>query len=91
MPFRVINGIPYNASLYDESIYYASGLISGSNITLPNSETYTDGAAKDLIIIINDRVVEAVRDFTVPAGDTKTYITTAYNLPNDTVVRFIKR
>jgi len=91
MTLKVVNGIPKIIALYDESIYYASGLDSGSVITLPNSEVYEDGSARDLIIIINDQVAEVVRNFTVPAGATKTYITTVYDLPNDSVVRFIKK
>jgi len=87
---RLVNGIP-TFTPYDESIYYASGLSSGSDITLPNSESYKDAAAKDLLIVINEKVVEAVRDFSVPAGATKTYITTSYDLPNHSVVRFIKQ
>ena len=91
MTVKVVNGIPYIMPLYDESIYYASGLSSGSVITLPNSGTYKDSGAKDLLVIINDRVVESVRDFTVPVGAVKTSITSIYDLPIDTVVRFIKR
>ena len=93
MSVNYVNGIPYLGvvSPYDESIYYSSGLSSGSNITLPNSGSYGDDGAKDMFVIVNDRIVEAVRDFTVPSGPSKTYITTIYDLPTDSVVRFIKK
>ena len=90
MPWKLVNGFTRWVDPYDESIVYASGLSSGSNITLPNSETYSDDAAKDLVVIFNDRVVEVTRDFTVVGSGDKTQIQTVYDLPNDTVVRFRK-
>lgn len=90
MPLKVINGFPQFVSPYDKSIYYSAGLVSGSNITLPEGEEYKKDDASDLFIIFNEKIVENIRDFVVPAGATKTYITTEYNLPADTVVRFKK-
>lgn len=94
---RLINGLPVmqdeaaSASPYDESIYYSSGLTASTNITLPNSGSFSDASAKDLLVIVNDRVVEVTRDFNVVgAGPTYTQISFVYNLTNDTVVRFRK-
>lgn len=94
---RLTNGIPVmqdEASTlpsYDESIYYASGLTSGTNITLPNSGSFSDASAKDILVIVNDRIVEVTRDFSVVgAGPTYTQISFNYNLSNDSVVRFRK-
>lgn len=79
------------ASAYDESIYYSSGLSTGTDVTLPNSGYFTDASAKDIFIIVNDRVVEVTRDFTVlGAGPNYTQIEFLYDLPNDSVVRFKK-
>jgi hypothetical protein len=92
---RLINGLPVmqdEASTlpsYDESIYYSSGLVANTNITLPNSGSFSSASAKDLLVILNDRVVESGRDFdVVGAGPTYTQIKFIYNLSNDSVVRF---
>lgn len=94
---RLINGLPVmqdeaaSAPSYDESIYYSSGLTASTAITLPNSGTFSDAAAKDLLVILNDRVAEVTRDFNViGAGPTYTQISFIYNLSNDSVVRFRK-
>lgn len=94
---RLVNGLPImleesaTQPVYDESIYYASGLAATTPITLPNGGTYTDASAKDLLVILNDRVVEVVRDFTVVgSGPTFTQIQFNYALNNDSVVRFRK-
>jgi hypothetical protein len=94
---RLINGLPVmqdeaaGAAAYDESIYYASGLAANTNITLPNSGSYGDSSAKDLLVILNDRVVEVTRDFdVVGAGPTFTQIKFIYDLNDDSVVRFRK-
>lgn len=94
---RLINGLPVmqdEASTlppYDESIYYNSGLAANTNITLPNSGSFTDNAAKDLLVILNDRVVEVTRDFdVVGSGPTYTQIKFIYDLTSDSVVRFKK-
>jgi len=90
MPYNVVNGILQYVTPYDESLYYSSGLTAGSNITLPNSGSYLDSDAKDLIVIFNDRIVEVIRDFTVVGSGEKTQIQNSYDLPDDTVVRFRK-
>lgn len=94
---RLVNGIPrmqdeaVGGSAYDESIYYSSGLTANTNITLPNSGSFSDSMAKDILVIINDRVAEVTRDFTVVgAGPTYTQIKFIYALSNDSVVRFRK-
>ena len=94
---RLINGLPVmqdeSSTLpsYDESIYYSSGLTANTNITLPNSGSFTDASAKDLLVILNDRVAEVTRDFdVVGAGPTYTQIKFIYALNNDSVVRFKK-
>lgn len=94
---RLINGLPVmqdetaGGAAYDESIYYVSGLTANTNITLPNSGTYTDPSAKDLVVILNDRVVEVTRDFdVVGAGPSYTQIKFIYNLSTNSVVRFRK-
>lgn len=94
---QLVNGLPVMmdeaaaASPYDESIYYSSGLTANTAITLPNSGSYADSSAKDLMVILNDRVVEVTRDFTVVgAGPTYTQIQFIYDLTNDSVVRFKK-
>ena len=74
---------------YDESIYYSSGLVANTNITLPNSGSFSSASAKDLLVILNDRVIESGRDFdVVGAGPTFTQIKFVYDLSNDSVVRF---
>ena len=92
---RLTNGLPImqdEASTlpsYDESIYYSSGLVANTNITLPNSGSFSSASAKDLLVILNDRVIESGRDFdVVGAGPTFTQIKFVYDLSNDSVVRF---
>jgi len=86
---KLINGLPTAVAAYDESIYYVSGLTANTNITLPNSGSFTDASAKDIMVIINDRVAEVTRDFdVVGAGPTYTQIKFIYDLPNDSVARF---
>lgn len=76
---------------YDESIYYSSGLSANTNITLPNSGSFSDASAKDLLVILNDRVVEVTRDFdVVGSGPSYTQIKFIYDLSNNSVVRFRK-
>lgn len=94
---QLVNGLPIMmdeaaaGTPYDESIYYSSGLVANTNITLPNSGSFSDSAAKDLLVILNDRVMEVTRDFdVVGAGPTYTQIKFIYNLSNDSVVRFRK-
>lgn len=94
---RLINGLPVmqdeaaSVPSYDESIYYNSGLAANTPITLPNSGEFASNLAKDILIVLNDRVVEVTRDFTViGAGPTYTQIEFIYALPNDAVVRFKK-
>lgn len=89
MAVKLINGLPVQLAAYDESIYYSSGLTANTNITLPNSGSYTHASAKDLLVVVNDRVAEVTRDFdVVGAGPTYTQLKFIYNLPNDSVVRF---
>ena len=91
---QLVNGLPTSVNVaigavYDESIYYSSGLASGTDITLPNSGSFADPDAKDLIVILNNRVVEVGRDFTVlGAGPSYTQIEFIYDLPDDAVLRF---
>ena len=88
---RLINGLPVMqaGTPYDESIYYISGLAANTNITLPNSGSFTDSEAKDLLVILNDRLVEVTLDFdVVGAGPTFTQIKFIYDLTNDSRVRF---
>jgi len=94
---KLVNGIPRMVEVgagdpaYDESLYYNSGLAANTNITLPNSGSFSDASAKDLLVILNATVVEVTRDFeVVGAGPTYTQIKFIYDLPNDSVVRFKK-
>lgn len=94
---KLVNGIPVMTDLpgisdpYDESIYYAAGLAANTNITLPNSGDFADSSSKDILIILNDRVVEVTRDFdVVGAGPTYTQIKFIYDLTTNAVVRFKK-
>jgi len=81
--------IPGSADPYDESIYYDSGLAATTNITLPNSGSFSDSGAADLIVILNKKVVEITRDFTVVGGGPSyTQIQFVYELPDDSVVNF---
>lgn len=74
---------------YDESLYYASGLVAGTTITLPASQTYSNSLAKDIIVFVNGRAVEVTRDFTVVgSGPFYSQIQFIYDLPADSVVRF---
>lgn len=86
---KVINGLPTMQASYDESILYNSGLTANTSITLPNSGSFSDSSAKDILIIHNDLVLEVTRDFTVVgAGPSYTQIQIIYDLPNHSVVRF---
>lgn len=88
---QLINGVPTTIEInspYDESIYYSSGLAASTTITLPNSGSFTSSTAKDILIIVNKRVVEIDRDFNVIGGSPYTQIEFIYTLPNDTVVNF---
>lgn len=94
---RLVNGLPVMqdeasaATPYDESIYYATGLAANTPITLPNSGSFSNSLAKDILVILNDRVVEITRDFlVVGAGPTYTQIKFEYDLSNNSVVRFKK-
>ena len=88
---KLVNGLPTMVAEYDESIYYASGLAASTAITLPSSGSFENATAKDIIVILNDRVVEETRDFNVlGAGPNYTQIEFIYALPNDSVVRFKK-
>lgn len=86
---KLVNGLPIMQAAYDESIYYSGGLTANTNITLPNSGSFKDASAKDMMVTINDRVAEVSRDFdVVGAGPTYTQIKFIYTLSNDSVVRF---
>lgn len=92
---RIVNGIPRHQELastpYAESIYYSAGVSALTTITLPNSGYFSSPTAKDIEIVINQKVMESGRDFTVVgSGPSYTQIQTIYALPQDTVVRFIK-
>lgn len=94
---RLINGLPVSqdeassVAPYDESIYYASGLAANTPITLPASGLFTDASAKDLLVILNDRILEVTRDFTViGAGPNYVQLQIIYALANDSVLRFRK-
>lgn len=86
---KLISGLPTTVPAYDESIYYSSGLTASTAITLPSSGSFEDSSAKDILIILNDRVVEVTRDFNVLGGGPQyTQIEFIYDLPIDSVVRF---
>lgn len=86
---KLVNGLPVAQTFYDESINYSSGLTANTTITLPNSGSFTDSSAKDLLVIYNNMVMEVTRDFTVVgAGPTYTQIQFIVALPNDAKVRF---
>ena len=91
---RLVNGLPISydeagSTPYSESIYYVSGLAANTNITLPNSGSFSNSSAKDLLVIVNDLVKEVTRDFdVVGAGPSYTQIKFIYDLPNHAVVVF---
>lgn len=91
MALKLVNGLPVStaSAAYDESILYTSGLVAETNITLPNSKTFTSSSAKDLTVIVNGTQREYARDFlVVGAGAPYTQIKFIYDLSNNTVVRF---
>jgi len=87
-----VNGVPKMVTIttpYDESIYYASGLSASTPITLPNSGSFSESDASDLLVILNKKVVELTRDFNVVgSGPTYTQIQFVYDLPDDAVLNF---
>lgn len=86
---KLINGLPTSVAAYSESISYPSGLTAGTTITLPNSGSFLDAAAKDLLVIYNDLSMEVTRDFTVVgAGPTYTQIQMTFNIPVDGKLTF---
>ena len=86
---KLINGLPTMVSPYDESISYPSGLAANTPITLPNSGSFINANAKDLLVIYNDLSMEVTRDFTVVgAGPTYTQIQMTFAIPNDGVLHF---
>lgn len=88
---KLVNGLPTSVAAYDESISYPTGLAATTPITLPNSGSFLDSAAKDLQVIYNDlnMMVGASADFTVVgAGPTYTQIQFNFALPNNAIVRF---
>ena len=93
---QLVNGIPTMVEVpgstpYNESTYLASATVANTSLFLPNSGIFSDSDAKDILIIVNKRVVEVTRDFTVQgAGPTYNEIKFIYDLPVDTVVNFIK-
>lgn len=92
----LVNGLPTMQAItastpaaYDQSIYYASGLAASSTITLPSSGSFSSSTAADILIILNDRILEVTRDFTVMgSGPTYTQIQNVYAFTNDSVLRF---
>lgn len=89
MALKLVNGLPVQQAAYDESIAYPTGLVANTNITLPNSQTFSSSSAKDIIVIVNGLEKEVTRDFTVVgAGPTYTQIKFVYDLLNNSVVRF---
>ena len=76
---------------FDESIAYASGLASGTTVTIPNSGSFSQADAADIIITVNQKLQEVIRNFTVVgAGPTYTQVQFVDDLPDDAVVRFKK-
>lgn len=90
---RFVNGVLTTVQIdsFDESIAYPSGLSAATNITIPNSKSFTTSDASDILIIANNTLREVTRDFTVVgSGPTYTQIQFIYDLPTNTTVRFIK-
>ena len=88
---ELINGLPTTVDItaYDESIYYSSGLAANTPITLPNSGSFQEADAADLVVFKNSTAAEEGRDFTVVGMSAPyTQIEFTYDLPADTVVRF---
>lgn len=89
---KLVNGLPTMVdtadTAFDDSIYYASGLTSGTNITIPNSNEFINTDASDIIITVNKQLQEVTRDFTVVGSSPYTQIQFSYDLPSDSVVRF---
>jgi len=92
MPLELQDGmLVYTESVdrkYDESLYFATAVPAGTDIYLPNSETYTD--ATSILVFFNSVAAEAGRNFTIPGASGNEYITTVDDLPINTVVRFKK-
>jgi len=88
---KLINGVPTSVAPYNESDYFVSIVTANTPIYLPNGGSFQDTSAKDILIIMNKRVVEVTRDFTVNgAGPNYTSIKFIYDLPPFSVINFIK-
>lgn len=72
------------AALYDEEIYYPSGLAASTPITLPNSKTYNQ-TSHELQVFLNGVMKFQGTDW---SASTPTQITFPYALPNDSRVVF---
>jgi hypothetical protein len=92
---QLVNGLPVMVSqagaAFDESILYPSGLAASTTVTIPNSESFENIDASDIIITVNQKLQEVGRNFTVVgASGPFTQVQFIDALPNDSVVRFKK-
>lgn len=73
-------------SIYDETVVIgAGGLVAGSNITLPNSETYDD---IDLQVYLDGHFLQVVEDYNYVGSIPRTQIQTVFDLNEGERVRF---
>lgn len=93
---QLVNGVPTmvedsGSTPYNESEYFFTGLAADTPVSLPNSGEFNDPSGKDIIVVVNKRVVEHSRDYEIVGVSAPfTQIKFIYDLPNETVVNYIK-
>ena len=89
---QLLNGIPRSvetavADLYDATYVVESPISSGTPITLPGSETYTD---QELFVFLNDILQEVVLDYNYEDSPPRPEISFTFDLIAGDRVRFKK-
>ena len=86
------NGVPHLAvepagSIYDESTTVGATITSGTNVTLPNSGTYT---GNELEIYYNGQRLEDVADYVWVGSAPRTQVYFTFDLNAGDIIRFRK-
>jgi hypothetical protein len=85
----LINGIPryqdFSATIVNEQLTVVGTVTAGSNVTVPNSGTYT-GA--DLEVFLNGQRLNVVEDFNYVGSPPRTQVTFTFDLVAGDLVLF---
>jgi len=88
---KLVNGIPRMVetitSIYDETYTVSGTITTGTAITLPASETYTD---VELKVYLNGVFLEPVLDYNYVSSPPRTQIQMTFDLVDTDLLRFKK-